>query len=565
MRIKQYISQGNVQGKGTAVHSLGGEKRTAATIPKTDQLIWQATGEVGNALIAIDKRMEEAKRVDEITNKQVQIGEEFSKLDSYMQSEEFLSTHKYDKYGEYRDEQAKAIKERIYGDLEDRKTIDAVDKMWGESNLRNKTRVKGHERKMQVEEGMADTYSNLTILKANFLRSSANADVRSADEAVQNAETLIAAKVSAGYFNKAQGFKLLNEFRESTTITMWQQNIETDPGMVKDELQKPQKNLPEDTRLQLLDQARTAYGKRRGETLTNKAYGDLMTKYGDDYEKMTTEIMDPKKHKDLDEKERSSLRQIFNNLDSDKKSKVKAKELEEKRKKEQKEEKKKAYKNKMANDLFKLDNDFDGRLDYINNMPAEFGDDKRAELKRLKADMKAAKTGNKTEPYNDAEKEIIDKITFEPGSVDINDVRDTGQNTENREKLAKKLAAAKKKGTYQKKLETGMSDFRQKAIDSEWYYSEKDKKEIDGLFYKQLEDIDEFFANNPNPTYKEVSDFKDKILTPEYAKQVINMAVNRVAVPKKPKQIQTVTTKAQYDALPSGTVYINNGKQYRKQ
>lgn len=323
MRIKQYISQGNVQGKGTAVHSLGGEKRTAATIPKTDQLTWQATGEVGNALIAIDKRMEEAKRVDEITNKQVQIGEEFSKLDSYMQSEEFLSTHKYDKYGEYRDEQAKAIKERIYGDLEDRKTIDAVDKMWGESNLRNKTRVKGHERKMQVEEGMADTYSNLTILKANFLRSSANADVRSADEAVQNAETLIAAKVSAGYFNKAQGFKLLNEFRESTTITMWQQNIETDPGMVKDELQKPQKNLPEDTRLQLLDQARTAYGKRKSDTITSRVYGDMINKYGTDYRGMAKDVMNPNKHKNLNLQERKYLNSTFNSMKNNQEADIK--------------------------------------------------------------------------------------------------------------------------------------------------------------------------------------------------------------------------------------------------
>ena len=318
MRIKKYQSQENITGKGSQAFSLSGEKTSPLAIPKTDQLVWQSVGQVGEALSEIDMRMQEARRVDEVTNAKVRIGDEFSKLNEYMQSDEFLTNTKYQDYGKYRDEKVKEIKEKVYKDVSDRKSIDIINSMWAEADLRNKTKVHGQARIMQVEEGRADTLANLTKLKATFLRDSATANVNGASNAIQTAEEMVAAKVAAGYFKKPEGVRLLDEFRASTTLTMWKQNVDHDPKWAMEQLSKPQAHLSEDNRIILKKAAKAAYESRKSDVLTNKIYGDLIAKHGDDYRKMAEDVMNPNKYKQLDLNERRYLESTFNSIQNNK-------------------------------------------------------------------------------------------------------------------------------------------------------------------------------------------------------------------------------------------------------
>ncbi|GAG01091.1 unnamed protein product, partial [marine sediment metagenome] len=106
-----------------------------------------------------------------------------------------------------------------------------------------------------------------------------------------------------------------------------------------------------------------------------------------------------------------------------------------------------ADKDKISTDLFKLElnADFPGRLKYIENIPDEYGALKRKELDLYERDLKETKKTIKKEKYNDAEKKLIDEITFTPENVTAQDVRAVGQDAENREVLMKKFDASQKK------------------------------------------------------------------------------------------------------------------------
>ncbi len=548
MRIKTYQSQGNITGQGSQAYSLGGEKTNPLSIPKTDQLVWQAVGQVGDALTDIDKRMQEARRVDEITNAKVRIGDEFSKLDEYMQSDEFLANTKYQDYDKYREEQTEGIKERVYGDVKDRRTIDAVNSMWAEANLRNKTRVKGQARQMQVEEGRADTHSNLTKLQATFLRAGNNNNRNDANEAIETAESLVNSKVAVGYFTKDEGRRLLKEFRTNTTLTMWKQNIEQDPKWVMEQLDKPGvSNLSEDNRLILKKAAKTAYESKKSDVHMTKKFDSYIEKYNGDYRKMATEVM---KDKSLEVGERKKLNGVFNSMHNNQEADKKAIELKITREKNAAKEQAIVDKNNISNDLFKLEYNFPARLDYIKNISPKYGDLKRTELALYEKDIKEVEKKRKADKveeekgYNDAEKELIDKITFTPGSVDSTEVRATGQNSENREKLAKKLANAKKKGEVQKNTEDRLKAYHTDIIENTgflwWGKSPEDIKKLEDVYYKQLDTLREYFDDNPKATAQEAQKAYNELIRPELAKKAIDLAVNRT-VPKAPVKTMPAT------------------------
>ena len=247
------------------------------------------------------------------------------------------------------------------------------------------------------------------------------------------------------------------------------------------------------------------------------------------------------------------------------------------------EEQAKQKKHKILVDLAQYDvpgqENFASRLEAIKNIPPDLIELKTSELKRYKKDFEDFNKGQEEKGYNEEENRLIDKITFSPGKVTPDEIRNTGQNAGNRAKLNKIYEASLKKGDAQKRMEEKLKDHylgnKQKGIvgvfgekleeeakgfefwrgitGGGFYadFTEEEKAEVENQYYDQLDTLRAWFKENPNAKFTEAQDFFNKTVRPEIGAKVIETALKRLD--KKPDVVR--------HAIPEGEQEKAKGQQ----